>query len=205
MNALHSEKENGTNAPQIVLGSTSPFRRNLLNRLGISFTVSAPDIDEQSLPNETPTELVSRLAFEKAEAVGVHHPNALIIGSDQVACINQQILGKPGNRENAIVQLMAASGKRVTFYTGLCLLNTSNGQQQITCETFHVHFRNLGRNQIERYLDQEEPYNCAGSFKSEGLGIALFERLEGDDPNTLIGLPLIRLVSMLQNEGIQVP
>jgi MAF protein len=176
-----------------------------LNKLNISFTVTAPDIDEHSLPNETPTELVSRLAFEKAEAVGAHHPNALIIGSDQVACIEQQILGKPGNRENAVAQLLAASGKCVTFYTGLCLLNTSNGQRQISCETFNVHFRSLERVQIERYLDQEEPYNCAGSFKSEGLGVALFERLEGDDPNTLIGLPLIRLVSMLHKEGVQIP
>lgn len=176
-----------------------------MNKLGINFSAVAPDIDEQSLPNETPTELVSRLAFEKAEAVGTDHPNALIIGSDQVACIDQQILGKPGNRENAINQLLAASGRRVTFYTGLCLLNSANGQKQVTCETFHVHFRNLEQKQIERYLDQEEPYNCAGSFKSEGLGIALFERLEGDDPNTLIGLPLIQLVRMLDKEGIKIP
>jgi len=194
-----------TTSPKIILGSTSPFRRDLLNKLGISFSVAAPDIDEQTLPNETAAELVTRLAFEKAEAVGHHYSNALIIGSDQVACIDQQILGKPGNRENAIVQLLAASGKCVTFYTGLCLLNTPNGQKQITCETFNVHFRNLERAQIERYLDQEEPYNCAGSFKSEGLGIALFERLEGDDPNALIGLPLIQLVSMLRKEGIQIP
>jgi len=191
--------------PHLILGSTSPFRYDLLKKLGVSFAVAAPDIDEKHLPGESPAKLVSRLAFEKAEAVGKHHQNALVIGSDQVACINQQILGKPGNRENAIAQLLAASGQRITFYTGLCLLNTSSGQKQVTCEIFHVHFRNLTQNQIERYLDQEEPYNCAGSFKSEGLGIALFERLEGDDPNTLIGLPLIRLVSMLHKEGIQIP
>ncbi len=191
--------------PHLILGSTSPFRCNLLKKLGVSFTIAAPDIDESDLPGESPAELVSRLAFEKAGAVGKHHQNALVIGSDQVACINQQILGKPGNRENAIAQLLAASGKRVTFYTGLCLLNTSTGQKQVACEIFHVHFRNLQQDQIERYLDQEEPYDCAGSFKSEGLGIALFERLEGDDPNTLVGLPLIRLVSMLHKEGIQIP
>jgi len=194
-----------TKRPQIILGSTSPFRRDLLNKLGINFSTAAPDINEQTRPNEAAAEMVTRLAYEKAEAVGFRHPNALIIGSDQVACIEGQILGKPGNRENAIAQLLAASGKCVTFYTGLCLLNTANSQKQVSCETFNVYFRNLERIQIERYLDQEEPYNCAGSFKSEGLGIALFERLEGDDPNTLIGLPLIRLVSMLQNEGIQIP
>jgi len=205
MNTLHSENKIDTSRAHIILGSTSPFRRNLLNKLGIRFTTAAPEINEQSLPNESPAELVSRLAVEKAEAVGAQYPKALIIGSDQVACIDQQILGKPGNRKNAIEQLSKASGKRVTFYTGLCLLNSFTGQKQITCETFHVHFRKLERSQIERYLDQEEPYNCAGSFKSEGLGIALFERLEGGDPNTLIGLPLIRLVSMLDKEGIKIP
>ena len=205
MNKSHPENKLHPDNPRLILGSTSPFRCDLLKKLGIPFTTAAPDIDEQSLQNELPAELVSRLALAKAVAVATHHPNALIIGSDQVASIDQQILGKPGNRENAIGQLLAASGKRVTFYTGLCLLNSANGHKQVTCETFHVHFRNLTHTQIERYVDQEAPYNCAGSFKSEGLGISLFERLEGDDPNSLIGLPLIQLVSMLGNEGIQVP
>ncbi len=201
----HSAKRMNTDNAPIILGSTSPFRRNLLKKLCIDFTTAAPDIDEKALPGESPAELVSRLAVEKAAAVSARHPNALIIGSDQVASIDQQILGKPGNREGAIDQLLAASGRCVTFYTGLCLLNSASGRKQVTCETFHVHFRSLGRHQIERYIDQERPYECAGSFKSEGLGISLFERLEGDDPNTLIGLPLIQLVSMLGNEGVQVP
>ncbi len=190
---------------KIILGSTSPFRRELLHKLGFGFDVDAPDIDESMQTGELPDEFVRRLAVEKAQAVAARHPHALVIGSDQVACLGTNILGKPGSRENAITQLTAASGKEVTFYTGLCLLNSTNGKLQVVCEPFHVHFRKLTREQIERYLDAEEPYNCAGSFKSEGLGISLFERLEGDDPNALIGLPLIRLITMLQQEGIAVP
>ncbi len=194
-----------TDTPPIILGSTSPFRRKLLKKLCIDFTTAAPDIDEKAHPDEPPAKLVSRLASEKAAAVSARHPNALIIGSDQVASIDQQILGKPGHRAGAIEQLLAASGRRVTFYTGLCLLNSASGQKQVACERFHVHFRSLERQQIERYIDRERPFDCAGSFKSEGLGISLFARLEGDDPNTLIGLPLIRLVQMLGNEGVQIP
>ncbi len=191
--------------PRIVLGSTSPFRRELLTRLGIPFTTASPDVDEAAHAGESPQDLVMRLAQAKAQAVAADHPGALIIGSDQVACNAGKILGKPGNRENAMQQLSEASGRRISFYTGLCLLNAETGRSQVVCEPFHVHFRALYKSQIERYLDAEEPYNCAGSFKSEGLGIALFERLEGDDPNSLIGLPLIRLVSMLQEEGISIP
>ncbi len=191
--------------PRIVLGSTSPFRRELLTRLGIPFTTASPDVDETALSGEAPQDLVVRLAQAKARAVAAAHPDALIIGSDQVACNNGKILGKPGNRDNALRQLSEASGRRISFYTGLCLLNAETGRSQVICEPFHVHFRVLEPSQIERYLDAEEPYNCAGSFKSEGLGIALFERMEGDDPNSLIGLPLIRLVSMLQEEGISIP
>ncbi|HEC17616.1 MAG TPA: septum formation inhibitor Maf [Sedimenticola sp.] len=191
--------------PRIILGSASPFRRNLLERLGIRFLAEAPEINEDRLPGESPQDLVSRLAREKAEAIGRNHPHALIIGSDQVACIGNQIAGKPGSREKAIAQLQKASGKRVTFYTGLCLLNSASGRLQIACEPFHVHFRKLSLARIERYLDKERPYGCAGSFRSEGLGIALFERLEGDDPNALVGLPLIRLVDMLAEEGIEIP
>ncbi len=191
--------------PRIVLGSTSPFRRELLTRLGIPFTTASPDVDETALSGEAPQDLVVRLAQAKARAVAAAHPDALIIGSDQVACNDGKILGKPGNRDNALRQLSEASGRRISFYTGLCLLNAETGRSQVICEPFHVHFRVLEPSQIERYLDAEEPYNCAGSFKSEGLGIALFERMEGDDPNSLIGLPLIRLVSMLQEEGISIP
>jgi len=190
---------------KLILGSTSPFRKELLNKLGLSFITDAPDIDESMGSNEPPEGFVQRLALEKAQAVADRHPDALIIGSDQVACIENNILGKPGSRERAIEQLTQASGQRVSFYTGLCLLNSGSGKSQVVCEPFHVYFRELSRLQIERYLDAEQPYNCAGSFKSEGLGISLFERLEGDDPNALIGLPLIRLITMLEHEGVSVP
>ena len=128
-----------------------------------------------------------------------------MIGSDQVACVGDEILGKPGNRENAIAQLSAASGKAVTFYTGLCLYNAANDQIQVAVEPFVVHFRVLGSAQIERYIDREQPFNCAGSFKSEGFGITLFAALEGRDPNALVGLPLIRLVEMLDRQGVSLP
>ncbi|MCP3670902.1 MAG: septum formation inhibitor Maf [Gammaproteobacteria bacterium] len=189
----------------LILGSTSLFRKELLNKLGLSFTADAPEINETMLEGEQPQALVQRLALEKAQAVAEKHTGALIIGSDQVACIDNDILGKPGNRERAIAQLTQAAGKRVSFYTGLCLLNSDSGESQVTCDPFHVHFRPLSQSQIERYLDAEEPYNCAGSFKSEGLGISLFEKLEGNDPNSLIGLPLIRLIAMLEREGISIP
>jgi len=189
----------------LVLGSTSPFRRVLLQRLGLPFATVAPRIDETRYPGEPPEALVQRLAQAKAQAIAPSHPAALIIGSDQVACIEGAVLGKPGTRERAIRQLEQAAGKRVSFFTGLCLLNSATGHAQVACEAFHVHFRTLERRRIERYVDREKPFNCAGSFKSEGLGIALFERLEGDDPNALIGLPLIRLVAMLEREGIALP
>lgn len=188
--------------PPIVLASTSPFRRELLQRLGLDFTIASPDTDETRLPDEPPEDLVVRLAEAKARAVAGLHPDALIIGSDQVACVDGEVLGKPGDKEKAIVQLSRATGKSVVFHTGLCLLNAATGKTQTLCEPFRVHFRQLSRIQIEGYLDRERPFNCAGSFKSEGLGIALFERLEGDDPNALIGLPLIRLVTMLEAEGV---
>ena len=189
----------------LVLGSTSPFRRELLSRLGLPFDTASPDIDESPLAGEAPQALVKRLACLKAQAVSANFDQALIIGSDQVACIDGEILGKPGNRENAIAQLSRAAGRKVTFYTGLCLLNAASGRVQSCCELFSVHFRSLDQAQIERYVDHEQPFGCAGSFKSEGLGISLFSRLEGDDPNALIGLPLIRLVQMLDEEGIAVP
>ncbi len=189
----------------IVLASTSPYRRSLLEKLGFPFITDSPDAPEDPLPEESPEALVCRLAELKARAVANQHPDSLIIGSDQVACIDGEILGKPGTKERAITQLENASGRRVAFYTGLCLLNAKTDHTQVVCEPFFVHFRKLDREQIVRYLDKEEPYNCAGSFKSEALGITLFERLEGDDPNTLIGLPLIRLVRMLEREGVTLP
>jgi len=186
----------------LVLASTSPFRRALLERLGLFFTTAAPEVDETRRPEEPPQVLVLRLAESKARAVAPEHPGALIIGSDQVACIDGQVIGKPGGRDAAIAQLQRASGKTLMFHTGLCLLNSATGRAQTLVEPFQVHFRPLTLERINGYLDREQPYNCAGSFKSEGLGIALFERLEGEDPSALIGLPLIRLVTLLESEGL---
>lgn len=190
--------------PKLVLASTSPFRRELLAKLGLPFEVDSPDIEESRRPDETPERLVARLAEEKARAVGNRHPDSLIIGSDQVAVIGDTILGKPGSHDRAKAQLQAASGKSVRFLTGLCLYHSGSDRVQILVEPFEVMFRELNERQIENYLLAERPYQCAGSFKSEGLGIALFERLLGDDPNSLIGLPLIRLTRMLEAEGVQV-
>lgn len=189
---------------KIVLGSTSPFRKTLLQRLHLDFVCDAPDIDETPRDNEDITDMVVRLSVEKARAIADRHSNALIIGSDQSAVLNGEKLSKPGNFENAVKQLSRASGQKITFQTGLCLLNTATGNIQSTCVPYTVVFRQLTGKMIENYLRKEQPYNCAGSFKSEGLGIALFERFEGDDPNALIGLPLIRLVAFLENEGISI-
>jgi len=189
---------------QLVLASTSPFRRSILEKLNIEFKAIAPEVDETPLADEIPEQLVARLAEAKAMAVAKHISNALVIGSDQVAVVDGRILGKPGNHENALIQLKRAAGKRVCLLTGLCLYNTESQRAQIEMVPFNVVFRQLNDSQIENYLRIEQPYNCAGSFKSEGLGIALFDRLEGDDPNTLIGLPLIRLIHMLENEGFPV-
>ncbi|HUT42158.1 MAG TPA: Maf family nucleotide pyrophosphatase [Gammaproteobacteria bacterium] len=191
-------------SPPLVLASTSPFRKQLLARLGIGFQTVAPDVDETALPGETPVDLVTRLAVAKARAVG-NTRQGLIIGSDQVATTGSDILGKPGSHERAAAQLAYLSGRRVTFHTGLCLLNSTNGDLQADEVPYHVMFRTLAGEQIERYLRAEQPYNCAGSFKSEGLGITLFERMEGDDPTALIGLPLIRLTHMLALAGIDLP
>ena len=189
---------------RLVLGSSSPFRRSLMERLGLDFATAVPDVDESARPHESPGALVLRLAEEKARSVARDHPRSLIIGSDQVACIDGEILGKPGNRQAAIQQLSRASGEWVYFHTGLCLYNSESDRRQLVCEPYQVQFRRLTREQIEHYLDLERPFNCAGSFRSEGLGIALFERMHGDDPNALIGLPLIRLITMLANEGVAV-
>jgi len=190
--------------PHLVLASTSPFRKQILEKLQLEFSTDSPEINESRLEGESPEQLVARLAEQKAIAVAERHPNSLIIGSDQVAVNDGQILGKPGDHEKAVAQLKSASGKRVTFLTGLCLYNSATGDRQVEVVPFGVVFRELSESQIENYLKAEKPYNCAGSFKSESMGIALFERLEGEDPNTLIGLPLIRLVRMLEAEGMRV-
>lgn len=189
----------------LVLASTSPFRRSLLEKLGLPFNTCSPQVDETALLDESPASLVKRLAEAKARAVADSYPAALIIGSDQVACIDGEILGKPGNREKAIAQLSKAAGKTIRFYTGLCLFNSAKDTAQTLCEPYDVHFRQLSEAQIMRYVDREQPYNCAGSFKSEGYGITLFDRLDGADPNTLIGLPLIRLIQLLDHEGLDLP
>jgi septum formation protein len=189
---------------RLILASTSPFRRELLARLGLPFTVRAPDVDETRWPAEGAAALVRRLAEWKARRVAEEESTALIIGSDQVAVLDGEIIGKPGDHLQAVEQLQRASGRGVVFYTGLCLLDGASGRRQVAVESFQVMFRTLTVEMIEHYLQREQPYQCAGSFKSEGLGIALFERLEGDDPTSLIGLPLIRLVRMLEAAGMTV-
>ena len=188
----------------LVLGSTSPFRQSILEKLNLSFECAKPNIDETALLNETPQALVERLAIEKAQAVAGEFSDALIIGSDQVAVCEGEILGKPHNFDNGVKQLTKFSDKVVTFYTGLCVLDSSTNKVKSLVEPFIVHFNPLTQSEIASYLRAEQPYNCAGSFKSEGLGICLFKKLEGDDPNTLIGLPLIKLVSLLKAHGLNV-
>ena len=189
---------------KLILASTSPFRKELLQKLNLAFHCEKPLTDETPHSNESPSQLVARLSLQKAQAVAQRESNALIIGSDQVCVIGEQILGKPGNFDNAAKQLEQASGKKVVFLTGLSLLNSTTGISETIVEPFTVHFRPLSTAMIKNYLLAEAPYNCAGSFKSEGLGISLFKRLEGDDPNSLIGLPLIRLITMLSKQGVDV-
>lgn len=190
--------------PELVLASTSPYRRELLSRLKAPFSITSPEVDETPLPGEKPEETALRLAIAKAKAVATEHPDALIIGSDQVATLDGLQIGKPGNHDNAVKQLRLMSGRTVTFHTALCLYNSRTGNTQAKEIPFHVTFRQLDDAFIERYLEKEQPYNCAGSAKSEGLGIALIARMSGDDPNALVGLPLIELISMLSNENFSV-
>lgn len=189
----------------LVLASTSPFRRELLARLQIPFETVAPEADESALPGEAPAATARRLAEAKARAVARRHPDALIIGSDQVAAHGDQRFGKPGSRENAIAQLRLMRGKEVVFHTGLCLLDSATGRTHVCCVDTHVGFRQLSDAEIESYLDKEDALNCAGSAKSEGMGISLLSYLRGDDPNALVGLPLIALCEMLRAEGVALP
>ncbi len=186
----------------LVLASTSIYRSELLARLTIPFQITAPDIDETPLSGESAQHTAIRLSQQKARVVAPRYPDALIIGSDQVALLGSQILGKPLTHENATRQLRAMSGQSVTFYTALSLLNARTDEMQTELAENHVEFRELSDSEIECYLQKEQPYHCAGSAKSEGLGIALIKRMEGDDPNALIGLPLILLVSMLKRQGV---
>ncbi|WP_028623645.1 Maf family protein [Pseudomonas sp. Ant30-3] len=189
----------------LLLASSSPYRRELLARLRLPFICSSPDIDESHRPHESAIELVKRLAREKAQALSGSHAAHLIIGSDQVAVLGERIIGKPHTFEKAREQLLASSGASVTFLTGLALLNSETGACQVDCVPFTVHMRTLDADRIERYLRAEEPYDCAGSFKAEGLGVSLFRSTEGPDATSLIGLPLIRLIDMLLVEGVQIP
>lgn len=190
---------------RIILASQSTYRRQLMQKLAIPFDWVAADVDEQAKPGESAPQLVKRLARLKARSVAEMGYSGLIIGSDQVAvAVDNRMLGKPGSRSGAIRQLQQCQGSRVRFYTGLCLLNTDRVREQCCVSRFDVHFRELGKQQIEAYVDRDKPLDCAGSFKSEGLGIALFSKMTGDDPNSLIGLPLIRLVQFLANEGVDV-
>lgn len=189
----------------LVLASTSPYRRELLGRLQLPFEVCAPDTDESPLPQEAPTATAERLAMAKAAAVVSHFPDALIIGSDQVAYCGNQRFGKPGTRANACVQLGQLSGQEVVFHTGLCLLNSRSGRSHLRGIATHVRFRELSDTEIERYLDKEDALNCAGSARSEALGISLLEWMRSDDPTALVGLPLIALAEMLRAEGVSLP
>lgn len=189
----------------IVLASTSTFRRELLARFQLPFSVCAPEADESPLENETPSETAERLSLAKAQAVAATHPSSLIIGSDQVAYMGTERFGKPGTRTNARIQLQKMRGNTVIFHTGLCLLNSQTGQYQLTGVPTEVRFRPLLDEEIDSYLDREDALSCAGSAKSEGLGISLLEYMRGDDPNALIGLPLIKLADMLRKEGVKLP
>lgn len=188
----------------LVLASTSVYRRELLERLQIPFLVAAPNVDETPLPGESAQQTSRRLSMEKAGAVAANYPDALIIGSDQVALLGDQQMGKPLDHDNAVRQLRAMRGKSVMFYTALTLLDAPAGAMQTGVAKNRVSFREYSDREIESYLRKEQPYHCAGSAKSEGLGIALIGRMEGNDPNALIGLPLILLVDMLKKRGMPV-
>ena len=190
---------------KIVLASTSRYRRELLNRLQIPFCAVRPAVEESVLAGEPPEAMATRLATAKALAVASDHPDAVIIGCDQVAVSDGKIVGKPGNHENAVRQLRELSGRDAVFYTALCVHDATSGRTATRVVPYRVKFRVLDDAVIQRYLEREQPYDCAGSAKSEGLGIALIERMEGEDPNALVGLPLIALVDLLGEHGVQIP
>jgi septum formation protein len=189
----------------LVLGSTSPYRRDLLSRLGLAFDVVAPDVDEAPRAAESPEALARRLALAKARAVAAKRPDAVVIGSDQVADLDGEPLGKPGTHERAVAQLRRMSGRTVVFQTAVAVVCLSSGFEQLDLAPVRVRFRELSDPEIEAYLRAEQPYDCAGSAKSEGLGIALLEAIDNDDPTALVGLPLIRTCRMLRAAGLKVP
>jgi len=193
-----------TSAPSLILGSTSKYRRELLSRLRIAFDCIPPEVDETALANEAPRNLALRLALAKANAVAALQPDAVVIGSDQVADLNGEPLGKPGNFERAAAQLKAMRGQTVIFQTALAVVCKATGFEQVDISAVRVVFRDLSDDEITTYLLAEEPYDCAGSAKSEGLGIALLERIDSDDPTALVGLPLIRTAKMIAAAGIKI-
>ena len=188
--------------PPLILGSTSRYRRELLERLGLHFTVVAPRVDESPRAGERPAELALRLALEKARAVAALHPDAVVIGADQVADLDGEAIGKPGDHGRAVAQLRRMSGRRVVFQTALAVARPAAGFERAMLAAVQVRFRSLSDAEIERYLRLEQPYDCAGSAKSEGLGVALLEAIESDDPTALVGLPLIRTCMLLRDAGI---
>ena len=189
---------------QIILASSSPFRQQLLDRLQLDYESHAPDIDETIKPGEDARAYVCRLAESKARHVAQNYPEAVVIGSDQCALLDTRILGKPGSHENALQQLREAQGKTVVFHTGVCVVSLSSGFNTVEDVQFEVDFRVLSDQQLDHYLRVEQPYQCAGSFKAEGYGSCLFSKMRGDDPSALIGLPLFRLIAMLENAGVEV-
>jgi len=189
-------------APALILGSTSRYRRELLERLGLPFTVVAPQVDESPRAGERPADLALRLALDKARAVSALHPDAVVIGADQVADLDGEAIGKPGDHERAVAQLRRMSGHRVVFQTALAVSRPATGFERALLTSVQVRFRYLSDTEIEHYLRREQPYDCAGSAKSEGLGVALLEAIESDDPTALVGLPLIRTCMLLRQAGI---
>jgi MAF protein len=187
--------------PKLVLASSSPFRKELLHKIYTHFDAESPDIDESQKNGETPLGLSTRLAFEKANALSSNYPNHLIIGSDQVAMLGDTQLTKPGSHEKSVKQLTLSSGKTITFYTSVCVLNSQTGESITEVDTCKVYMKTLSQGEIEHYVERDRPYGCAAAFKSEGLGIALFEKIVGDDPNALVGLPLIKLTQILSTMG----
>ncbi len=195
----------GALGPRLVLASTSPYRRQLLERLGLRFTVAAPDVDEAPLPGETPVDLTNRLARAKAEVVAHRHRGSIVIGSDQVALFGREIIGKPGNPERCIEQLKRLSGHRLEFHTAVNVIDSDTGANESHLDITTVYFRKLSDDEIERYVARERPVNCAGSFKAEALGITLFERIDSHDPTAIVGLPLIWLSGALRRSGFALP
>jgi septum formation protein len=191
--------------PALILGSTSPYRKALLQRLGLSFATVNPGVDETPVAGEKPADLARRLARAKAQAVAARHPEAVVIGSDQVADLHGSAMGKPRTHDRAMAQLRQMSGQTAVFHTALCVTCLATGFEQVEVAAVRVVFRSLDDLEIERYLLAEQPYDCAGSAKSEGLGIALLERIDSDDPTALIGLPLMRTCKMLRAAGISIP